>query len=133
MILPNVVVGSSDDRRLLPLIQVRLHGPRRSAPLTALVDSGAEQNVLDEELANFVGISPDDAEPVVIVGTGDDHLPGLRTGIELQLGRHRWTAPTIFCRDLNREGILGQAGFFAYFNVTFRYAREDMIIRRVKN
>lgn len=52
--------------------------------------------------------------------------------MELQLARHRWTAPTIFSDAGKRRAILGQIGFFAFFTVTFRYAARKIDIRRTR-
>lgn len=118
--------------RFHPLIPITAYGPRDSAELVALVDSGAEHNVLTADLADELGISLRRAEPVVIVGAGEHELPGRLTQIDLQLDRHRWRAPVVFAEGPMRRPILGQIGFFAFFTVTFRYHKREMDIRRVR-
>jgi hypothetical protein len=130
MIFPYWESLRGDAVRWLPMVKVHAHGPAASRELAALVDSGAEHNVLALEVAERIGISVDNATPVVVVGAGRQELDGYLTTLELQLGRHRWTAPTIFSEAGNRRAILGQIGFFAYFTVTFRYHRREMDIRR---
>ena len=132
MIFPYVEVVRGGQSRLLPLVPISLHGPIGSIDVLALVDSGAEQNVFDDELARLVGIRSDTGEPVVVVGVGEQDLPGQLLAVELQLRRQRWTCPTIFCPELKQRAILGQTGLFACFDVTFRYQRKEIIIRRVR-
>ena len=40
--------------------------------------------------------------------------------------------PTPVAHDGSRKHRMGQAGFFAFFNVTFRYAKREMDIRWVR-
>lgn len=130
MIFPYWEMVRHGEVRLLPLIRIRAFNEARSVQLDALVDSGAEHNVLSLELAEALGISIHNAEHVVVVGAGGNDIDGFKTPVDLQLGRHRWTAPVIFSEAGRRRGILGQIGFFAYFTVTFRYNKREMEIRR---
>jgi hypothetical protein len=132
MIFPYAEIERSGQIRLLPLVPISLHGPAGTIDVVALLDSGAEHSVFGDELASHVGIEWETGDPVVIVGVGEHDLPGRLLQVELQLGRHHWTAPTIFCPELKQRAILGQAGFFAYFTVTFRYRRREVVILRAK-
>jgi hypothetical protein len=112
------------------MVPVRvLHG-KNSVQFDALVDSGAEHSIFSLEIAKEVGLSLRKARHVIAVGAGGHEIDGFLTTIELQLVRHRWTAPTIFSDAGQRRAILGQIGFFAFFAVTFRYAQGEMEIRR---
>lgn len=113
-----------------PLIPLTVHGRAGSIQLLALVDSGAEHNVLNAEFATELGIALESADPVTIFGAGEQAIPGRLSQLELQLGRYRWTAPVIFAQRPMRRPILGQIGFFAFFTVSFRYKKGEMDIRR---
>src|SRR5262249_5361166 len=114
--------------RIVPLVPITLHGPRDSVYLVVLVDSGAEHNVVPSELARDLGIALDGVEPVTIVGAGEHEAPGSLVQCSCQLRRRRWLAPFIFV-DVPVRPVLGQTGFFAFFTVTFRYAKREIDIR----
>jgi hypothetical protein len=70
----------------------------------------------------------DSIDLVALVGAGEHEAPGSLVQCDCQLGRRRWPAPFIFV-DVPIRPVLGQIGFFAFFNVTFRYAKREMDIR----
>ena len=129
MLFPYWEVHGDGDPRLLPLVPLTIRG-WRDTTVVALVDSGAEHNVFGNDVAERVGVPLDDGTPVTVTGIGDHHHPGTLISLELQLGKIRWTAPTIISPAANDRVLLGQAGFFAFFTVTFRLARKMIEIRR---
>lgn len=133
MLFPYWEVTRGGERRWLPLIPITLWGTDGSKDVMALVDSGAEQNILSLELAEELGIDLEHSRPVTIVGAGEYETPGYLTEARLQLGEHRWTAEAIFSTAGDQRTILGQAGFFAEFSVTFRYSQGEMEIVRSKS
>ncbi|MCH8042808.1 MAG: retroviral-like aspartic protease [Planctomycetes bacterium] len=119
------------DRRWLPRLPVTIREPASAEQVVALVDSGSEQNVFGADLADRLKISLSSGKAVTIVGVGGGEANGQLVVVELQLGTHRWAAPTIFASVLNDQpGILGRAGFFAFFTVTFREYRRELAVRR---
>lgn len=132
MTFPYWQVHLDGEPRLIPLIPLTLHGPSTSVDLLALIDSGAEHNVFGEEIAQRLSLDLEDATPVTIVGIGEQDRSGRLITVDLQLGKHRWTAPTIFSPALGQRLLLGQAGFFAFFNVYFRRRHGNMEIRRAR-
>ena len=137
MVFPYWRVNRGLQTRLLPLVPLTVRGPDTEPPSTfldvlALVDSGAEHNVLGGDVAQRLGYSLKDGEPATLVGIGEQEVPGRLMTIDLQLGKHRWSAPVIVATTLGRHVVLGQAGFFAYFTVTFRHHLGEMDIKAVK-
>lgn len=130
MIFPYWEVQRGDQTRRLPLVPLRVRGQRETLDVLALVDSGAEHNVFGLDVAKRLRISVEDGVPVTIVGIGGAPTPGRLVRVKLRLGRHQWAAPAIFSAAANGHTILGQAGFFAFFTVTFRYREREMEIRR---
>ena len=130
MIFPYCKVPRDGDARYLPLLPLTVHGPRGVVDLFAIADSGAEHSVFGLDVAERLEISLADAMPVRIVGIGDQESVGHLIMVDLQLRRHRWTAPAIFSTAVSQRAILGQLGFFAFFTVTFRYRRREMSIQR---
>ena len=128
MIFPYWEDLSESVPRVLPLVPITLHGPRESVDLLALVDSGAEHNVVPSELARDLDVALDGAEAVTIVGAGEHEAPGNLVQCGCQLRRRRWLAPFIFV-DVPVRPVLGQIGFFAFFTVTFRYVKRQINTR----
>lgn len=132
MIFPYLEVSRGNVIRPLPIIPVRLIGPERQADVLALVDSGAEHSVMSLALLDYLGLTADDGTVVQIVGVGAKESRGLLLELEHRLGRNRWTAPAVFSDAVGSPSILGQAGFFEFFTVTFRRQRLLMDIRRAR-
>ena len=116
--------------RLLPVIPVTLEHDGKTADAYALVDSGAEHSVFPVEAAEDVGFDLANQSSVTIVGAGGKETPGKAAVAHFQMGPYRWTGPVIFSAAVNERPLLGQAGFFAFFTVTFRHARRDIEIRQ---
>jgi hypothetical protein len=130
MIFPYWEMPRENEVRWLPLVRIRTWNRSRSLQLDALVDSGAEHNVLSLQVASELAIPLDDAEHVILIGAGGHELDGFKSAVDFQLGKHRWSARVIFSQAGSRRAILGQIGFFAFFSGTFRYAKREMDIRR---
>lgn len=130
MTFPYWQLHRDGELRATPLIPLTVHGTTGSVDLLALVDSGAEHNVFGEEVAKRLGLDLTKGSPVTLVGVGEVDLPGRLLEVELQLGKRRWTAPAIFSSALGMRGLLGQAGFFAFFTVTFRRRQGIIEVRR---
>ncbi len=118
--------------RRVPLIPLTVHGPHKSVQVLALVDSGAEHSVFGTDLVDRLELSLDAAIPVGVVGVGEHEIGGHLISLQLQLGSYRWSAPAIFTPGVQQRAVLGQAGLFAFFNVTFRYRRGEIEIRRAR-
>lgn len=132
MKFPYWIVQREHESRLLPMVPVTLVGPSRRVEIVALVDSGAEHSVFGADLADQLGFPHHNGTPVTVVGVGGQQTPGRLLEVALQLGPHRWNTSAIFSEAGNRRAILGQAGFFAFFTVTFRYYARTMDIRRAR-
>lgn len=133
MIFPHWQEIRDGETRWLPLIRPTLRGPSGLLlEVWALVDSGAEHSVLSLEVADALRIDAEAGASVTLVGIGGVEVRGFLLPVSLQLGRHRWTAPVIFSPAVAARGVLGQAGFFAFFTVTFRHKQRELEIRRAR-
>lgn len=117
--------------RLLPLVPITIFGSREPLETLALADSGSDENVAGADIAVRLGIALEGGKKVLVKGVGKERLVGKVVDIQLQLGKRKWIAPTVFLPAVGDRIILGQAGFFAFFNVDFRYHQKAMHIRRV--
>jgi hypothetical protein len=132
MIFPYLDVSHGLVIRSKPIIPIGLHGPSGHRQVFALVDSGAEHSLLSLELIDSLGLPKEGAHAVEVIGVGGDASLGYLISVEHQLRNHRWTAPAIFSdiAGLQSPMVLGQAGFFEFFTVTFKRSRSVMDIRR---
>ena len=112
----------------LPLITVTLESRKGAVEVNALIDSGAEHNVFNIDLADHLGLNYANGRPVELT-TITGQTSGYLLAVRYALRRHRWHAPTIFTEAADQQGLLGQQGFFENFAVTFRYYRRDMSVR----
>ncbi|MCE9607964.1 MAG: hypothetical protein K8U03_24020 [Planctomycetia bacterium] len=132
MIFPYLEVVRHGGVRSLPIIPIRLHGPLRHVDLLALVDSGAEQSVVNFKLIEYLGLAAEGAVVVQIIGVGGKESRGYVIDVDHQLRNYRWQAPVVFSEAIEAPVILGQAGFFEHFNVTFKRRSALMDIRRTR-
>lgn len=130
MILPYWEELRGEKVRLFSVAPITLHYRKNSLDVSALIDSGAEQNVFPLEAAADLGYDLSGHPEVMIVGAGGKHTPGRVAILDYQVGDYRWRAPAIFSRAVNDRPLLSQAGFFAFFTVTFRHARRDIKIKQ---
>jgi hypothetical protein len=134
MIFPYLDVSRGQDVRSKPIIPIGFHGPAGYRQVFALVDSGAEHSLLSLELIDSLGLREVGADAVEVIGVGGDASLGYLLDVEHQLRNHRWTAPAIFSDIMDSQSpmVLGQAGFFEFFTVTFRRRKSVMDIRRAR-
>ncbi len=132
MIFPYWEVGLNGEVHWFPLLPVTLHGVGTTVDVVALVDSGAEFSVLGTDLASRLELSLAESTPVTLVGIGEHEVTGQLVPMEFQLGKHRWTAPTVFSSAADKRAIFGQTGFFAFFTVCFRYGKREIDVRRAR-
>ena len=130
MLFPYWPVDRAGERRWLPQVSLLIHGPKLTVDIPTLVDTGAEHNVISSDLAGLLGISLEEGRPVTVVGIGGEQIRGRLLKVDLQLRDERWSASTIFAGIGNGRAVLGHAGFFDHFNVTFRYTKREIEIKR---
>lgn len=106
---------------LRPVVGIQVAGLR--VPQSCLVDTGTAMNRFPRWLASAAGIPLDDAH-VQRLGVGGRTMHAVLAEVDLQLGDHRWRAPSTFCDPWPFEfALLGLNGFFDRFRVEFRAAR----------
>ncbi|MGH2699747.1 MAG: hypothetical protein ACRDJL_11215 [Actinomycetota bacterium] len=107
---------------LRPVIPVVVEGLPR-APQLCLVDSGALHNRFGSWVAEAGGIELEDA-PAETIALGGFHTEARTKRVRLGVGDFAWEAPVSFCHPWPLAfHILGQEGFFRWFEVSIRAAR----------
>lgn len=104
-----------------PVLDVTVAG-MIEAPLRCLVDSSSVNTLMPAWVASAAGVGLDDAE-VRRFAVGGATVDARFAVVRLAVGGHSWEAPVGFCDPWPYGwGLLGQAGFFRFFTVTFRAA-----------
>lgn len=134
MIFPYVDVKRGGVVRTQPIIPVTIHGTTGFRNVFALVDSGAEHSVFSLDLLASLRLDTKNAHAVEIIGVGGNVSRGYLLDVRLQLQKHRWIAPAVFSEAVHSGApmILGQAGFFEFFTVSFKRRQWIVDIRRAR-
>lgn len=130
--IPVLIRGS---RRYFPFVTIDIANTSSGAAkeVFALVDSGSEHNIFHLDLAKKLSLPLVDGEPVIWGGYGDNELTGilLEVDMQMQLGKRSvsWRGPAIFSEAARERQVLGQAGFFEFFDIEFRRADREFEVR----
>jgi hypothetical protein len=113
------------DGYLRPVVPVTLEGLER-APHWCLLDTGALHNRFGSWAADVAGIDLEGAEETDIA-VGGFLATGKLARAQLRLGGVSWEAPVWFCDPWPIAfHLLGQEGFFRWFEVTLRAATYEI-------
>ena len=112
---------------LSPVVPVIVEGISR-APQLCLLDMGALHNRFAAWVADAAGIDLTGAEGERLAVGGFTTL-ARRAQVQLTLAKVTWEAPVWFCDPWPLAfHLLGQEGFFRWFDVRMRAARYEMVI-----
>lgn len=118
--------GMSNDY-LRPAVPVTVEGIAR-APQLCLLDTGALHNRFAAWVADAAGIDLSDADEERL-GVGGFVALARRAFVQLTLGEVTWEAPVWFCDPWPLAfHLLGQEGFFRWFEVRLRAASYEIEI-----
>lgn len=111
-----------------PFVELNVRFDKESVDLLALVDSGADVCLFPAEIARILGIPIKKGKRFLVSGMGrSSHLMYLHI-LALTLARWQLEIPVYFSAAV-RTPILGQKGFFEFFDVKFYYAQGYFEIR----
>jgi hypothetical protein len=97
--------------------------------LRCLVDSGALHNRFNARYSEIAGIDLDDAESESNFAIAAAQYSGRICRVALSIGEFTWEAPVCFVPDWPYDfQILGQEGFFRFFNVCFHAVDEYLTL-----
>ena len=109
-----------------PVITIRVRSGKRSLAYDVLVDSGADINVFNDELAEALGIDLSNGVPAEVMGPTGYPAEVYIHPVELTVGEHTFTAQVAFMSTSNPFGLAGQRGFFDQFEVKFNLREESL-------
>lgn len=126
---PVIPLGGRKDRPW-PAVPVTVLGPTGSWLIDGLLDSGSEDTVFPEWIANHVGIDLTSAPTTTATGVGGGtgllHYAEVMLRVADNQEQQEWRAWVGFTTAKLRQPLLGFAGFLQYFTATFFGDREEV-------
>ena len=110
-----------------PIIPIELIFGNKKLKYEVLVDSGADINTFDAEIADLLGIDARKGLETTIAGiTGSQK--GFVHEVTIVVGGRKHKTQAAFLANLGSDasGMLGQKGFFDLYKVKFDRRKEDL-------
>lgn len=126
----------SIDYSYRPLIDVEVGGESESRSFKALVDSGTDVTIMDNAIAELLGISSENRKSAQLSGVGESK-EGFIAPVSLRVEKFPdrvYNFEVIFVENLsnNFEIILGQQDFFLNFDITFQKSKNTFYLTPVQ-
>jgi hypothetical protein len=113
-----------------PPVGVTLIGPSGTWLLSALVDTGSDDTLFPEKVADLIGVDLERAPVGTGAGVGAGSVPVRYAQVTLRIAdqreRREWRGWVGFTSANIRLPILGFAGFLQYFTASFHGDREEV-------
>lgn len=117
-----------------PIITIEIFGPNDSKEFDALIDSGADNALFNEEVADLLGIDLSKATPVKLTGISGQ-LDGRRLEdikIKVKNFNEAVEIPVCFIKSATVGVLLGQEGFFDKYRIKFEKDHNSFEVNVVK-
>jgi hypothetical protein len=117
---------------LRPVIPIVLEYQGTQIKYEVLVDSGADENILDAQIADLLGIDLISGEKAQVSGITGVSKPYYIHKINLIVGGHRYeNIRAGFLKNIGHfgYGVVGQRDFFNLFTVKFDLQKEEIEIK----
>jgi hypothetical protein len=113
-----------------PLVQVTVIGPTGSNVEDAILDTGADDSVFSERLANAIGVDLRHAPAGYGLGVGSGTIALRYAQVTLRLAtnqeRREWVGWVGFTAATMQYPVLGFAGCLQFFDAHFRGGQEEV-------
>jgi len=125
MIFPYSKIKTKDKNypySILPLINVKVSLQSKSAITRALIDSGADINLINAQFGKLLGIDYKTGPKTSLKGIVNQSIDVYMHNIDLEIPRlttYKTTMPFGFIDSSTVGILLGQQGFFDHFKITF--------------
>lgn len=120
------------DKVYKPWIPIRLGFKHKitTAPIIALVDSGADVCLCSIDIGIWLGINFKKKSPFSITGVNGQSMDTFKEICKIYFDNHSFQIPIYFSGCLPKPAliILGQLGFFDHFKVTFDLKNKEIEI-----
>ena len=116
-----------------PVIPVRLVGPAGAHVFYGLLDTGADETFITQEMADVLGVAIEkDAGYQIMSAGGEMDVRCGAISVQISQGKEQYSWPLtagIVDRPW-REAILGHAGFLEFFDAVFLGAKSQVVLTR---
>ena len=117
-----------------PLLVLRITGPSGSRLRDGLLDTGADETILDPSVAPLIGVDLNQAleREVNLVGRGRIRCRYAPVQLRITDGiaeTYQWDTIVGFAPFSLLRGLLGFAGFLQFFDADFRGAVQEVALR----
>lgn len=116
-----------------PAIEITLRGESGSVRYEALVDSGADICLFDEEVGKYIGIDVTSRKKEEVFGVGGKCSVYYVHPITIEVGGWSYKINAGFMPDVAGRvmpyGLVGQNGFFNLFTVKFDNQKQEIELR----
>jgi len=114
-------------------LAVRITGPRGSRLRDGLLDTGADETILDSSVAPLIGIDLNQALEREINLVGRGRVPCRYATVQLRITdgiaeTYEWDTVVGFAPFPILRGLLGFAGFLQFFDAAFRGADREVTL-----
>lgn len=101
-----------------------------TAPITALIDSGADVCFCSKDIADFLGVNSKNKEKVIFTAANNTPLPTFLEVLTLYVGGKNYECSFYISDKLPFETpiILGQLGFFDHHKISFDLENKEIQI-----
>jgi len=116
-----------------PIIPIGIKRAGISVPYEVLVDSGADRNIFDAELAEILGFDVTGGRRNSVSGITGDSRPLYIHPVTITLGGSwSYTTEAGFMPDMGTDthGVVGQIGFFEFFKVSFDHTAKRVELKK---
>ncbi len=116
-------------RPIIP-VSIQINKTDRKVRYEALIDSGADFNLLPIGLTEILNINSKNLKVIYFTGVDGETIKGLITDIKISLNKFEFITHVVFA-DISGSsvGILGQYGFFDKFIIKFDLQKEEIEIK----
>lgn len=117
-----------------PVIPFRLTGPSASVEYYGLLDTGADESYITQEMAELLDVTPDSTDIYTVESaSGDMPVQYGRATIAVEQGseRYSWDAVVGIVPEPWPEAILGHVGCLQYFEAIYSY--EHCVVELLRN
>ena len=116
-----------------PVIPIIIKNPvnGRTIGYEALIDSGADFNILPAEVGEIIGLDIKNGKMVEFGGIGSGGHAAYFHKVKISIGGIEHQLDCSFSYDIVKSGygILGQEGFFDHFIVKFDHSKKEIEIK----